>query len=107
MNLVPLALCALAAYRAARLVAIDSITDPLRRALWIRSGVTAANPSGRRPTVWLYGLLSCPHCLGVWISVGTYAAWTEAPGSSHWPITAAAVAGLQSLVTSFDKAAAQ
>lgn len=104
MTLVPLTLCGLAAYRLARVIALDSITEPFRAWLYRHAypGARSGVRDTRRPWSWLYGLLSCCYCCGLWISVLTYAAWTECPSWSHWPITAAAVAGAQATFTHFD-----
>lgn len=94
------ALCALASYRAARLVVFDTIAEPFRRrlSLW-------AYPGDKRHRVreWLVDLTSCPHCIGWWWSMIAAIVWLTATG---WPgvwqaaVFAWAVAGLQSLLSS-------
>lgn len=85
-------LLALAAYRWARLIAVDEIALPLRRTVvrWStrppRSARRAAgrlglavpdrDPGWRRHFVYLVG---CPHCLAVWSSAGLVAVWEWAP----------------------------
>jgi hypothetical protein len=85
-----------AAFRLARVIAQDTITDPARRWLWERSryavdvdgppqGISlkrlATHGHSRlardRSSVidWVYGLVSCPFCCGWWIALGLFFAW--------------------------------
>lgn len=75
---------ALAAYRVARLVALDTISLPFRERLFSFAydeehpvegdGEWVAAPRAGWRT-WLYDLFTCPLCVGVWVSAGLYAAW--------------------------------
>lgn len=119
---------ALAAHRAARALSTDTITDRLRGYVYDRAFThPALDPAGpdewtaqadyeagiipppeervapeRQTTsvVWayLYGLLSCPHCCGFWISIGLWALWRNVDDLRVW-IAAGAVAGLQSAIS--------
>lgn len=112
--------CALAAHRVARGVAVDDITAPFRNWVGRRAWVIVAAdpfPEGCRdvddailegwrpppepmlragPIAWFYGLITCPHCVGFWISLGGYALWVNERGSHAW-VAAVAVAGAQSI----------
>lgn len=90
------ALLALAAYRVYRLIAKDTITEPVRDALSYpddsavtlssrptiyegHSSLGLSNPIGddRPKTLRIYvaTLLRCPWCMGFYVSVGTWLAW--------------------------------
>lgn len=111
---------ALAAHRAARLIAVDDISDPLRDWLHDRAyswaplpplpegardamdaelaGVDMTHPGEvLKSRLWgyLYNGLSCMHCVGVYLSVGLWALWVNVDGS-HAIVAAAAVCGAQS-----------
>lgn len=113
---------ALAAHRLARGVAVDSITDRPRDWLYAKAytqPVAQPFPPGARDEhdaelegwepppparvksrawSWLYGLTSCPHCCGWWLSLGLWIAWTNWD-DSHAVIAAVAVAGAQSVIS--------
>jgi len=98
--------CALCAYRLARVVTIDTITAPLRAHVWDHAyhGVADYPDSADRKSrgwAWIYGLLSCPFCAGWWLALGTYAAWSWWAWS-HGPIAAVAVAGGAALCARLD-----
>lgn len=123
MILVTVVIVALCAHRLARVVAVDSITDPARDWIYARAftqpqpepwppgatdeddarleGWVPAPPARRqsRPWAWVYGLVSCPHCAGWWLSLGLWWGWNGYEGSRQWWISAAAVAGLQSVIS--------
>lgn len=113
MTLAAIVLVGLAAYRATRLVTTDTLTDPIRDALYhwawddehprvvvLRSGEQVQEPSPRGPVrTWLYELATCPHCVGVWAAAGAYAWWSWW-GSARWAIWVAAIAGVVSLCAS-------
>ncbi len=72
----------LAAARLTRLVTEDTITEPLR--VW----------ASDRP--FLYELITCPWCIGFWISLGCVAAWWTAGDRAVWllaPFAVSYVAG--------------
>lgn len=114
---------ALAVHRAVRVVCCDSISAPLRSrffdVVWIEPGspefdaryvlAVAKDPETRadRPLArhggfwtWLYELLTCPHCLGVWFAVAAYAAWRWGGDVGHAVVAVLAVAGAQSALVS-------
>lgn len=98
------AVLSLAAYRASRAVALDSITAPMRDNLDFWS-------HGRGWQRKVYELVSCGWCCGFWLSGITYATWvTVTPG---WDDVSAgmvlghlimwwAIAGAQSLLIAID-----
>ena len=86
-------LLVLAAYRAWRLLALDDVTEPLRRALWPRRIEGEAAPV----RAFLWDALKCPWCLGTWVAVGAVAA-THAvlglPAPAIWYLAVPTVVGL-------------
>lgn len=124
--LVAVVVVALAAHRAARAITTDTITDRPRAWVyehafshpklldvggmgWLDSDEAEAgiipHPDERvapepqtisKGWAYLYGLLSCPHCSGFWVSIGLWWAWREVDDLRVW-IAAGAVAGLQSI----------
>lgn len=81
------ALVVLAAARLTRLAVVDTIAVPFRNAAR-RLGKTIA---GQRGLVWADELVTCPHCLSVYVSaavVVSYAAWA----GPTWRIVAGALA---------------
>lgn len=119
--------CALAAHRAARGITTDTITDRPRAWLYdhafrhpvlvdeggmpwnpdeVEAGIIAppeervAPPAQTISRFWAYayGLASCPHCCGFWISIALWALWWNVDDLRVW-IAAGAVAGLQSVVS--------
>lgn len=62
----PFALVALAAYRTWKLLAEDIILEPARKGPFSEGGKA-------------WPLISCPWCLGAWISVAWWGAWWEWP----------------------------
>ena len=53
-------LLGLAVYRVWRIIALDSITEPLRAPLIARTD--------QRVWGWVWDLLSCPWCIGFWLN---------------------------------------
>lgn len=100
----------LAAYRLARAVANDSITEPFRD--WLYVGAYGDDPQpGDEPVGgifwrWAYALVSCPFCIGFWISLALYALWVNA-GWTRPFIGAVAVAGVAALLAGYDRALAK
>lgn len=80
------ALITLATARLTRLVTVDTIGEPVRKAArW--TGYAFAGTAGWD---WADELVGCPHCAGFWLSllvVGSYAAWEQHP----WWTTVAGV----------------
>ncbi len=118
-------LVALAAHRAARAITTDTISD--RPRAWVYDHafahpallpVTPWNPDEVEAGVipppeervapepqtvsklwaYAYGLLSCPHCSGFWISILLWWGWSEVDDLRVW-IAAGAAAGLQSVIS--------
>lgn len=96
----------LAAFRIARAIATDTISLPFRR--WLFDKAYAGVPPDQIETApasafqsapvvrWLYKLLSCPYCIGFWVSL---AIWAVVGFGRDPIITAFAVAGVQYLLT--------
>jgi hypothetical protein len=74
------------AARLIRLTVVDTIAGPARD-LVRRAGLRAA---GDRGLVWADDLISCPFCIGWWISVGVVGSWLAAGGTLVWQAVAAA-----------------
>ncbi len=99
---------AFASYRAARAIAVDTITARFR--MWAFGKAYPGIPEGfagdvnpalvtsGRPWRWFYGLVSCPFCIGFWLSIGFWFACD--PGYKLPVASAVAVAGVQTLLTS-------
>jgi hypothetical protein len=117
----------LAAYRVTRVATADTLTAPLRARIydwaWIdpddngpayqarRDMLEAEGRDTRDGTVplprrgglrtWIYALIDCPHCVGVWVSLAAYSAWRWGGDTAYAVLAVAAVAGAQSIVVSF------
>lgn len=100
----------LAAYRLARAIANDSITEPFRD--WLYVGAYGEDPQpGDEPVggkfwQWAYSLVSCPFCCSWWIALGLYALWINV-GWTRPFIGAIAVAGVAAQLAGFDRALAR
>ena len=121
-DLVTIVILGLAAYRAARLIATDSLTQDARAALyrwaWLdppdgerawscfdKDGNDAPCPRGRvRP--YVYELITCPFCIGVWMSGAAFVVWALwlgcFPNLAVSLLVVLAVAGVQSLAQALD-----
>jgi hypothetical protein len=73
-----LAVDALAAFRLTRLVIEDTITEPLRQRVKHRAMREVDSPG---TAAKVETLLSCPWCVGFWVSCGVVAARRVAPRS--------------------------
>jgi hypothetical protein len=86
--LLALPLLTLASYRVWRLIALDSITEPIRARFIFREG---------RGWEWLSTLVTCPWCSGFWISGAASLGWLLAFGlplgwlALLWPAVSALV----------------
>lgn len=114
---------ALATYRVTRLCTADKITLPVREAIfsWAYKPLTDTNeieawallhpeadeipshvPRGWEIRTWLYELVTCDQCLGVWWGAAVYCAWRFGihDHGTVWEgiLTVAALCGLQSLL---------
>lgn len=76
----------LATARLTRLVTDDTITEPLR--VW----------ASDKPL--LYGLITCPYCIGFWISLVTVAVWWTAGDRTVWLLAPFAVSHVAGWVNS-------
>jgi len=95
---------ALCAYRLTRFFVFDSmlganLESHSKFSQWL--DVFAYNADGTDKS-WVRGkfadLLVCPYCLGFWLSLGGWAAWTWGPSWVPYVVTAWAVAGAQSML---------
>ena len=66
---------ALAVYRVWRIIAVDQITEPIRN-LFIWNNTPLWN--------WITDLVTCPWCLGWWLSGAASVAYVAALGLSWW-----------------------
>lgn len=100
----------LATYRLARIVTLDTISQPFRDSLF-RWAYDVNNPvevdgeriaSPRGPIrVWVYDLASCPLCAGVWIAAGLYVLWRWSDSDAvRSGIVILAAAGVQCFLAS-------
>lgn len=93
-----LVVVALATYRAARIVALDTITDQPRDALY-RWAYVVERGQERARAAWrtyVYALVSCPLCVGVWIAAGFYVLWCWSGSSAvRSALVVLALAGAQ------------
>lgn len=92
---------AFAVYRLSRFISVDKLTEDFRMAVF-RRGYDAEGDGyveKSTPWVWLNALLSCPHCIGVWIGVPLSVAWWY----GSWlflPVLILAALGMQSFAHS-------
>lgn len=109
--LIAVVVAALAGYRLARLVAVDSITESLRVRLseWAyRTPEPPEEPPGKltrgmRGRRYIYELLSCVHCVGVWITIPLSLVLSCQLIDASWIVhlaIAVAAAGLESYMAS-------
>jgi hypothetical protein len=86
--LLALPLLTLASYRVWRLIALDTITEPIRARFIFREG---------RGWEWVSTLVTCPWCAGFWISGAASLGWLLAFGlplgwlALLWPAVSALV----------------
>jgi hypothetical protein len=74
--LIAVVVAGLVGYRLARLIAVDTITEPARMRLsrWAHAiSIGGENPDvPNRPSkirTWLFDLVTCVHCVGVWVTI--------------------------------------
>lgn len=80
------AVAGFAAYRVWRLVAVDTITAPLRDRMLV------AGSDGTDWRAWVAELLACPWCSGWWIAgVVDLAGWVASGAAWPGPVVAAGV----------------
>ena len=80
------ALLGLAAWRLFHLVAFDDILDRPRRYItrlnksWRQEG----DSTGENYRAGLASFLTCPFCLGFWLSIGVWVGWLVFPTETLW-----------------------
>ncbi len=84
----PFLLLALAAFRTWRLIAEDTILDPIRVRL-----LTRGEPDEYRAK-WVE-FIRCPWCAGAWISVAWWLFWVWQP---HWTLVVATPFAISAIV---------
>lgn len=104
MTLATTLVLAFVVYRCARLIAIDTISDPLRARFYVAA--QNADPEHRSAARWLLKLVTCPFCVGVHLSFIVVLFWSLVV-VDRWlgwgyPLAALAVAGAQCLMTAAD-----
>jgi hypothetical protein len=126
-TLVAIVVVALAAYRVARAISVDTISDrprgwvyerafrvpalePIETTTWddevlVARGIIPA-PEERvapavqtisQPWAYVYGLLSCPFCSGFWVSLAGWVVYAGWHPSRQWFVHAVAAAGAQAI----------
>lgn len=98
---------ALATYRAARLVSVDAISEGFRSRIydwaWDDDGLPMHEPVARgRVREWLWDLVDCPYCVGVWIGAGLILVW-QSWEWGRWGVILLAVTGLQAFLQSLSE----
>lgn len=97
----------LAGYRLARLVAVDSLTEGARSYLFWAGHDDPDDGEPvvtSRPLAWLYRLVSCPFCVGVWIVAGLYLLWAHVSDARPF-IAAIAAMGVAAILAVYDRSA--
>jgi hypothetical protein len=103
-SLAVIVVLAFATFRLARLIAVDSISLALRERVYRFAYAEDGElpPVPRAPwRTWVYDLVTCVHCLGVWLAVAVYCAWRWGGDVAFAILTVAAIAGAQSALASF------
>lgn len=101
-----LVVLAFAAYRAARLVTTDSISETYRSRLyawaWNDDGGRAPEAVLRAGAwrTYVYELVSCAFCLGVWAAAVVYGLWRTDWAPARGLVVVLAVAGGQAMLAS-------
>lgn len=97
MSLATIVVLALATYRCARLVSRDTLTMPMRDSLyaWAYSD-RRGTPTPRAPwRTWVYELVTCPLCIGVWTGGAVYLLWRYGGTIINGLLVVLAIAGAQ------------
>lgn len=108
-SLAVIVVLALATYRLARLVAVDSLFLGFRDKVYAFAWSDRFPTGEPRPTAvalaawrtYVYDLVTCPHCLGVWFAVVVYCAWRWGGDVALGILAVIAIAGAQSALASF------
>lgn len=92
---------AIASYRIARFLVIDTLIEGIRNKLHLFL-VNRADKNGPLRLLWqkIYELTSCTWCAGFWVSAGVYAVYYY--HGLVWPIIVFAIAGVQGLLHAFE-----
>ena len=102
--LLAVVLCALAGYRISRFIAQDTLTDNARTRIYEKSFSPELVHPTNKGWAFIYGLVSCPHCVGVWITGLVFLVYALAVDLhiSVWAqlIGAGAAMGIQSYMAS-------
>lgn len=85
----PAVVLALATFRITRLIGWDDLTAPFRG--W----VVGWSENGDHERQWAFALLSCPWCVGWWVSLLAALGWYASP---HWAILVALPFALSAVV---------
>lgn len=111
-DLTQLVVLSLAAWRAYRIGARDTITEPIRAALSYpdKTAVTLAHDTegltiigledeSKPPRVYLATLIRCPWCAGFYVSVAAWLLWEAWPRATLVGSTPLAISALVGLIT--------
>lgn len=106
INIIPLIVLALAAYRLTRFLVIDTLISGVRNKFH-SAIVNQAQKQGKLQFLWnkIYDLSSCTWCLGFWVSVGLYWAYIWS-SPINWGrldfVNIFAIAGIQGLLHAWE-----
>jgi hypothetical protein len=98
--LIVIVIAALIGFRLARAIAMDDVGRPIRD--WTVK-FKGRKPRSR-PRTWLVGLMQCPHCIGVYVTIVVGLAVSAILLDVDWIvdlIIAAAAVGAQSLMATY------
>lgn len=108
-SLAVVVILAAATFRLARLVGVDSLFLPFRDRVYAFAWEERYPTGDMRPQAipraawrtYVYELVTCQHCLGVWFGVAVYCAWRWGGDVALAIIAVCALTGLQSALASF------
>lgn len=87
-----------AAYRIARVIAHDKIGEPIRQRTY------KASVEHGKAGQWLNALVTCPFCLGVWVSASSVAWYALTPDWGLALLAVPAAAGVAAILSAADLA---
>lgn len=88
----------LAAYRLTRLVGWDDFPLVKRIREWLTGPPVMAEDDWTYKRPMLEHFLTCPFCVGFWISLAVYVAWLSVPRPTLYAMTPLAISGAVGLI---------
>lgn len=82
LNALDVALLGISTFRAGRLIAFDSVTEPLRAPVTKQTG-DGVQPEGSGVQAAIGEMLSCPTCIGTWIAASLVLGLRLAPAPTR------------------------